>query len=159
MKKIFLLVTGSVLIWSCNNPSNETEKIDDHSQHETTMTDHDQDEHHYNESAESIELNDGERWVVNEEMKPYVAKTEELLKEYNSETDSHVELSERLTEQNNELIRSCTMTGKSHDELHKWLHPHMETVQALGEAESQEEAEKIHADLKQSIDTYHTYFQ
>ena len=154
MKNVFVLGIGVLLFWSCGNPEKAT------SAKETEIHTEAHEANHYNESSDPLELNDGERWVVNEEMKPFVAKQEELLNTYTrtNQTD-HQELASQLQEQNELLIQSCTMTGKSHDELHKWLHPHMETVQALGEAESQEEAEKIHADLKQSIDTYHTYFQ
>src|SRR5690606_19644238 len=89
-------------------------------------------EHHHDESSEAIELNNNEKWIVNEEMKPYVMKGEELVNSYiqDSRTD-HKALAEQLKEQNNQLIKSCTMKGKSHDELHKWLHPHLEMVKEL----------------------------
>jgi hypothetical protein len=35
------------------------------------------------------------------------------------------------------------MDGKSHDELHKWLHPHMALIESLQEAENDDAANKI----------------
>ena len=68
-------------------------------------------------------------------------------------------LAEQLKANNDELVKSCTMKGTSHDELHKWLHPHMKLTTALLEAENEKEADKIIQKLKTSFDTYHQYFQ
>lgn len=106
---------------------------------------------------EQIELNNGEKWTVNEEMIPFVEQSVQLMEEYDG-TD-YKQLADGLKDNNSKLIKSCTMDGKSHDELHKWLHPHLDLVKALGKAESQEEADKIVADLNQSFETYNTYFQ
>src|SRR5690606_22737518 len=114
----------------------------------------------YNESSEPLELNDGERWVVNEEMKPYLSKGEELLNTYMQASQAdHKELASQLQEQNNLLIQSCTMTGKSHDELHKWLHPHMALLVDLGSAESKTNADKLISEINTSFETYHQHFQ
>jgi hypothetical protein len=51
------------------------------------------------------------------------------------------------------------MNGESHDELHKWLHPHIQLVDALSKAKNQEEADEIIAQLKESFQIYNTYFQ
>ena len=59
---------------------------------------------------------------------------------------------------NDELINSCTMDGKSHDELHKWLAPHLELVEKLG-ASDDAEAKELVSKLADSYKTYHEYFQ
>src|SRR5690606_18426784 len=101
-------------------------------------------QHHFNESSEALELNDGEKWIVNDEMKPFVSKQEELLNTYTrtNQTD-HQELAGQLQERNEQLIQSCTMTGKSHNELHKWLQPHMALLVHLDASESKEDADKL----------------
>lgn len=116
---------------------------------------HSTDNHDMNEVE--IELNEGEKWTVNAEMKPYVMEAEQIISAYDG--GDHALLAEKLAEQNQALVKSCTMEGKSHEELHKWLHPHMELVSDLGEAESQEAADEIIADIKQSFGTYHKYFK
>lgn len=150
MKKVMLLGMSVMLLWSCNNP---TEKSTTQQATQTPA------ENPPAESAEAIELNNGEKWLVNKEMKPFVSKGEELVTSYIKEkkTDYNV-LSEQLKEQNNQLIKSCTMDGKSHDELHKWLHPHLEIVKALATETDAAKAEKIVLQLQQSYQQYHQYF-
>ncbi|WKV12991.1 hypothetical protein [Marivirga harenae] len=104
-----------------------------------------------------IELNDGQRWEVNQEMKPPLERSEISLNKY--EGKDYEILAEQLKANNDELVKSCTMKGTSHDELHKWLHPHMKLTTALLEAENEKEADKIIQKLKTSFDTYHQYFQ
>lgn len=152
MKKLFIVVISSILIWSCNN-TNETSP-----NHHEAMS-HEQD-HHHDENNEALQLNNGERWLVNEEMKPFVEKGEMLVNNYisNNQTD-YQNLSKQIKEQNQLLIKSCTMDGKSHDELHKWLHPHMEFIEDLEEATSENDAKVVVLELQKSNELYHQYFQ
>ena len=159
MKKTIVFGLSVFLLWSCNNSEQnttaETKKSHEHHEHEE-----DHSNHHYNESEDAITLNDGERWIVNEEMKPFVAQQEELLKTYISSNDTDYKtLANNLQEQNNLLIKSCTMTGKSHDELHKWLHPYIELLADLKAAESVDQAKQLISDAEASFETYHHYFQ
>ena len=156
MKKIFVMVLGAAFLWGCGQSTQNTQSDTVQNDVET----HAEHEHHYNESETPLELNDGERWVVNEEMKPFLAKSEELLASYkqNNDTD-HQALGIELQEQNTLLIQNCTMTGKSHDELHKWLHPHMALLAELSTATDQAEVERLTTEIDASFDTYHTYFQ
>jgi len=150
MEKIIAILVCTMFIWSCNqspdsaaeSPAEEIENHDDHA-HEN----------------EPLELNNGEKWVVNEEMKPFVRRGHELVHGFIAErrSDYH-ELAEQLTEQNNQLIQSCTMEGKSHDELHKWLHPHLELVQELKNENDAAEADKIVLEIQQSYLEYQDYF-
>lgn len=104
-----------------------------------------------------IELDEAKKWVVNEEMKPFLKQSEEILQSYNASNDtSHLELADQLKAQNDQLISSCTMKGKSHDELHKWLHPHLQLVKSLQNAES--EAEAVIQRLEDSYKIYHQHF-
>jgi hypothetical protein len=106
-----------------------------------------------------INLNNGEKWKVNAEMKPHIQKGNELLTEFisNKEKD-YKKLAENLKTQNNSLIQSCTMKGESHDQLHKWLHPHIELTEKLSTAQSSSEAEDIISQLEKSFNTYQNYF-
>jgi len=150
MKKIFVLGMGVMLLWSCNNPvakAKENQETENHT------------EHQHDENSEAIELDNGKKWVVNEEMTPFVLKGEELVNLYiqQKKTD-HKVLAEQLKEQNNQLIKSCTMDGKSHDELHKWLHPHLEIVKSLEDEADATKANEIVLQLQQSYQQYHRYF-
>ena len=51
------------------------------------------------------------------------------------------------------------MKGKSHDELHKWLAPHLKLVADLEKANNEIEAKELLLKLKSSYDLYDQYFQ
>ena len=92
-------------------------------------------------------------------MKPFVMKGEELVNAYvQNEQKDYKALAQQLKEQNNQLIKSCTMDGKSHDELHKWLHPHLEIVKALEDEADASKANEIVLQLQISYQEYHHYF-
>jgi hypothetical protein len=111
----------------------------------------------HNQEAVQIELNNGQKWNVNSEMTPYILDAEQILMDYNG--SNHKGLAEQLNAKNKGLIKSCTMDGKSHEELHKWLHPHMQLIENLDDAENTEEADIIIDELKTSFQNYHKYFQ
>lgn len=110
--------------------------------------------------SDIINLNNGEKWMVNEEMKPFILEAESILIEY-IETGSvdYQTLATQLKDKNSGLIKSCTMTGESHDELHKWLHPHMDLIKDLGQESDLDKAQSIVDDLQTSFNAYHQYFQ
>ena len=116
---------------SCNNPTNQKEI--------------------------AIELNDGQKWKVNAEMTPHILDGEKILNEYDN--SDYKALAKELKAKNDSLIKSCTMNGASHDELHKWLHPHMGLVKELGKAKDEEKASPIIKQLKESFHTFNTYFE
>ena len=151
MKKVIVFGLGIMLLWSCNNA---TEKSTMHQETESHA------EHHHDENSEVIELNNGKKWLVNEEMKPFVLKGEELVNAYiqNNQTD-YKALAQQVKDQNSQLIKSCTMGGKSHDELHKWLHPHLEIVKTLENETDATKANEVVAQLQHSYKEYHEYFQ
>lgn len=150
MKNAIVLGFSGLILWGCNNTS---EKTTIHNETETHAV------HSHDDADEAIEFNNGEKWIVNEEMKPFVNKGEELVNEYiqQNKTDFKA-LAAQLKEQNSELIKSCTMQGKSHDELHKWLHPHLELVKELENETEASKANKIVLQLQDSYRQYHQYF-
>lgn len=149
-KMIVAFVASSLLLFSCGNSTNEQAN----KQAET------QEKHHQDDESKALQLNSGEKWVVNEEMKPFILKAEGILNQYlESESQDYQTLAAQLKEENSGLIKSCTMKGESHDELHKWLYPHIELIESLSKAESTEQANKIVTDLQASFSTYNQYFQ
>ncbi|MEZ4986407.1 MAG: hypothetical protein R2795_15440 [Saprospiraceae bacterium] len=108
----------------------------------------------------NIQLNNGKKWAVNDEMKPHIEMGNSILLSYLEQDGSdYKKLAADLKTQNDQLIKSCTMKGESHDELHKWLHPHITLVSDLAEAENATTAKSLVAQLEQSFKTYHNYFQ
>lgn len=155
--KIFTLLTLSISLFSCGNSPT----------HENSDASH-EDHHEMNEDSIAlsqntgveIELNAGEKWMINDEMKPYVAQGEAALNDYiASNNTDYKSLASKLKDADNKLISSCTMEGESHDELHKWLHPHLELVGDLDAAQSDKEAAEEVQKLKKSYDNFWIYFQ
>src|SRR5690554_3373718 len=149
---------------SCDNTTetSEAEEVQTEQVDKTEGEEHPEaeDHAHSHDDGEAITLNDGERWVVNEEMKPFVGAGEAFVKEYaESGDEDYLSLAENLAGQNSQLISSCTMDGVSHDELHKWLHPHLELTNALKNADNVQEASHIVDELLASYEMYHEYFQ
>ena len=100
MKKQIILGVSLLLLWSCNDTSNTTGT-------EADMQTEADAAHHHEEGTEAIELNQGEKWSVNEEMKPFVAKGSALVDAYIQEGSSDYKtLAEQLKEQNSALIKS-----------------------------------------------------
>ncbi|MBK8391499.1 MAG: hypothetical protein IPL23_20365 [Saprospiraceae bacterium] len=111
-------------------------------------------------NIQTINLNDGEKWAVNEEMKPFISDSEKILNEFIAKkSKDFITLAAQLKEKNSGLVKSCTMQGASHDELHKWLHPHMKLIESLANASDLEAASKTIDELKESFVTYNQFFQ
>ena len=127
-------------------PASDKHATDDHEKSE----DHDE--------TVKLDLNNGEKWTVNNEMKPFIAETESQLNAYKPADGDYKMLATNLDAANEKLIKSCTMTGTPHDKLHVWLAPHMKEIEKLKKAEDREHANKIVGELKESMEKYHEFF-
>lgn len=115
---------------------------------------------HSHPDAGGLTLNNGEKWKVNAEMKPHIEQGNAILNAYLRQNSTyHKALAEALKNQNDNLIKSCTMKGKSHDELHKWLHPHIKLVEKLSKTDDSSEAAALVAQIEKSFRTYENYFE
>lgn len=151
-KVILTLSVFSLLLFGCGNSTNEK------SNNRTEVAEHN--EYHHDDESEALKLNSGTKWIVNEEMKPFILEAEGILNQYiESKSQDYQNLAAQLKEKNSGLIKSCTMKGESHDELHKWLYPHIELIESLSKAESTEQANKFITDLQASFSTYNQHFQ
>lgn len=162
MKKMILsALLGLAIVVSCEkkqeesvkqeNATTEMQTTDEHAEEAVEKSD-DHDDH------AKLELNNGEKWPVNAEMKPYVAEAETQLKAYNPENGDYKMLAAGLSTSNENLVKSCTMTGVPHENLPAWLAPHMKEIEKLKKADDREKANKIVDELKESMETYHEYF-
>ncbi len=151
MKKEFWIFVISLLLFGCNQTQDNEKNNSSPANTEA---------HHQAELPEAIELNNGQKWLMNQEMKPIIDAGENILNDYTvSHSNDYKTLAAQLKEKDDALIKSCTMKGKSHEELHKWLHPHLELVDALANAGNEQQANDLINQLKQSFQTFHQYFQ
>ena len=68
-------------------------------------------------------------------------------------------LAEKLQSNIDLLTSNCTMKGKAHDELHKWLLPYIDLVKELSEAKDETEEAKHFENIQTSFTTFNQYFQ
>ncbi len=150
--KISLLVAISLFLFSCGNTSNEKSK------EQTEIVT--QEEHQQHQETKAIELNNGEKWKVNEEMMPYIRSMENDINVFSiAEQKDYKSFSEKLRMNIDLLISSCTMKGKAHDELHKWLLPYIQLVNELSETKDKTEAAKQFQNIQTSFTVFKQYFQ
>lgn len=151
-KKIILIPAIALFLFSCGNASNE--KSEDLSEIET------HDEHHHDDESEAIELNNGEKWTVDANMLTHIRTMENDVISYAKvEQKDYKVLSEKLQSNIDLLTSNCTMKGKAHDELHKWLLPYIDLVKELSEAINEAEALQQFENIQTSFTTFNQYFQ
>ena len=153
MKKITISLTLiSLFLFSCSNTSNEKSK-----QQTETVT---HEEHQHSDDVQTIELNNGEKWKVEGNMITHIRNMEIDINSFaNVEQKDFKSLAEKLQSNIDLLTSNCTMEGKAHDELHKWLLPYIDIVKELSEAKDETEASKQFKNIQTSFTTFNQYFQ
>ncbi|MDB2656538.1 hypothetical protein N9Y60_00635 [Crocinitomicaceae bacterium] len=140
MKNIItvILIGGALTIASCNTEPNADEPVP---------------------NTYDIELVDGKKWTVKPEMMQHIRNMEsDINKESKTNNPDYKRLGELLDENIQLLTSNCTMTGKAHDELHKWLVPFIGLVEKLNEADSSQKASAFKT-LQVSIKEFNYYFE
>lgn len=144
---------------SCTNPVKE-EKTESPTADTTLPAP--QSEHQHSES-EAIELNNGAKWTVVPDMMKYIRTMESDIKQFAESKKSDLKDFQQLgtaLQKNVDLLTSnCTMEGKAHDELHKWLVPYIDLVSKLNKSENADEAKKVVEEIQTSYQTFNIYFE
>jgi hypothetical protein len=153
MKKITILISViSLFLFSCGNTSNEKSK------EQTETVTHE--EHQHNAEIQTIELNNGEKWKVDANMITHIRNMENDINSFaNVKQKDFKSIAEKLQSNIDLLTSNCTMKGKAHDELHKWLLPYIDLAKELSEAKDETEASKRFENIKSSFITFNQYFQ
>lgn len=149
MKKQYITIGLIALLMSCNTPNKTDENTESKTVQKVEQTSE--------EKSSEISLNNGEKWKVNEEMLPHIEKSEAVFNAF--EGEDYDQLSKDMMEHTNNLIQSCTMDGASHDELHKWLNPHLELLKSLSSDNPQKAKRDIIPEIEKSFTTFHKYFE
>ena len=135
MKTIYLLSLTILLAAGCTNEQEQA--------HET----------------ESIVLDDGKKWKVDDDMMEYIQSMKTQVELFQGiSLKEHKLLAEGLKEQLTLLTSNCTMKGQAHDELHKWLLPHIQLIKSYSAAESVEDAVVVLNKHKESFVLFELYF-
>lgn len=148
--KIIIITLVAALAASCNQQSKVETTAD------STVVDH----HNHKDATEAIELNNGEKWKVNDEMMPPILAMEKDINAFaTADQKDYKSLAKKLQLNIDLLTSNCTMKGKAHDELHKWLLPYIDLVDELAKAKTNEESSEIFAEIQISYKTFNQYFQ
>ena len=144
--KIGTIVLSALFLFSCNTKTEQepTEEVP------TVATE----EVHEHVTDEPLQLNDGEKWKVDDNMMAHIAQMEKDIASLDKPEDFD-KLSENLNKNLGLLTSNCTMKGQAHDELHKWLLPYIDLVEAFSTDKS---ADNFTA-IQNSFSTFNTYFQ
>lgn len=149
---IMSILTLSLLLFGCGNVENEKSN-------KPTVSNA-KEEHKHNAEIQSIELNNGEKWKVDSNMIPYIRNMErDIISFSNDEHKDYNSLAEKLQSNIDSLTYNCTMEGKAHDELHKWLLPFIDLVTELSKSKNETEAAKQFENIQKSFRTFNQYFQ
>ena len=107
-----------------------------------------------------LELNNGEKWTIIESMIVYIRAMENDVASFeNTPKKDYSALADKLKENIGLLTSNCTMEGKAHDELHKWLMPYIDQVKALSKPKDDETAEEVFKQLQSSFKTFNQHFK
>ena len=133
--QIIILITASMLTYSCNNGKGEEHK-------------------HKSE----IKLNNGKKWVANSETQEGMKNLKNIM-DKRTEDISYDSLVVLMQDQTRYIINNCDMKGEDHDQLHLVLHPILKSIDVLKESDSLEDKEKAIENTKQMLSDYFEYFK
>ncbi|MFL0352579.1 hypothetical protein [Xanthomarina sp. GH4-25] len=167
MKKILLSIAMMAFILSsCINNKKEPHAVEQNTQAETEVVSHENQESLdansviNNNWMNEIQLDNGKKWIANEETNIGVQQMKTTLNTNETLTlDDYHNLASELNNSKNYVIKECTMKGASHDYLHVWLLPLIEKLDALSEAMTTNEASEIKQSIVENVNAYSDYFQ
>lgn len=161
MKKyLAILIVGLIdITYGCNNPVKEENSEISNTK---SLPSAKESEHQHTES-DSIELNNGAKWTVVPEMMAHIRNMESDINRFveakHTELKDFTQLAASLQKNIDLLTSNCTMEGKAHDELHKWLLPYIDMVDKLNKSKNNDEALQTFEEIKASYKLFNIYFE
>lgn len=104
----------------------------------------------------TIELNNGEKWDISDNMKSYMTKSSKVV---STESTNYDEISESLNDLKENFISSCDMKGEGHDVLHSWLLPYIDLLKEFENAKSDSDKEDALEQIRIAHDVFNEYFE
>lgn len=109
---------------------------------------------------DEIQLDHGSKWLANAETTLGVSKMLTTLNGFNGGSISaYRTLGNDLNDLKNTVVKECTMTGPSHDNLHVWLHPLIKKIEALQNTDSKASGVEMVQDIEQHLNDYYEFFE
>jgi len=113
-----------------------------------------------NNWLKDIQLNNGIKWNANIETTQGVNRMLEEIKKSSPKTvEEYVSLANKLNTEKNMIVEKCTMEGKSHDNLHIFLHPLIEKINHLLKVTTMKDGMEITNSIVENLEAYTYYFK
>ena len=162
MKHVIFILSLLALV-SCKDSKNQDTKTETVEHSDDNQNDHQNQEDlgiYANAWISEIQNDNGAKWQAD---KPTNEGVQQLQNTINAQTASTLEayhnLGKQLNDEKNFVVKNCTMEGPPHDNLHIWLHPLIEKIDALLKIDNVENAAKLTQRIEENINAYYTYFQ
>lgn len=161
MKKYCTILTVVLIgiTYGCNNTVKEKNSVVS----KTLQSAPSKEREHQHSEGDSIELNNGAKWKVVSEMMAHIRNMESDINRFSeikhTELKDFKQLAASLQKNIDLLTSNCTMEGKAHDELHKWLLPYIDMVDKLKKSKNNDEALRTFEEIKASHKTFNIYFE
>ncbi len=150
MKRIYIILLPALFLASCADNTGEQPAA-------TTAV---EEQHQHSHEGEATELNNGQKWKVDENMMVYIVQIEKDVTGFGGSTmEEYKQLASGLEQNIEQLTSNCTMEGQAHDELHKWLLPFIELSEQFSASATEQEAENNYGQIKLSLEDFHRYFE
>lgn len=147
------LFTLLIFVFACKN-----ELVHQHDE-EANET-HEHIHSHDHELIKELKLNNGEKWVMQPALTTNIENMEMAVKAYKESNSKEFEgLAALLENESNLMIKNCTMQGESHNELHKWLEPHLAMIKDLKAVDTSTDASPIIDEIDASFELLRKYFE
>lgn len=150
--KLFFVSLGLLLIASCNNQQSSP-AADEHKA---------ADRHEHNLPAESLSLNNGEKWKADSSTNNNVKVMQATVEQFagtEKTPEAYKQLGASLQAGLDKMISECRMKGPDHDALHKWLEPLIGQVKKLNETEKPDESAHQLTAIFQQLQLYSQFFE
>lgn len=154
--KIILFAILSLGYLSCKQAIKE-----DATSKETYITNEETEKvpHLNNDWVAEMVLNNGMKWEANLETTSGVATMSKLIKETKTfSIEDYRNMGNTLNEVKNNIVKECTMTGASHDNLHVFLHSLIQKIELLQKTDNTDAVVKIKQSINGHLKSYYTYF-
>jgi len=108
----------------------------------------------------SLELNHGKKWVVDKPMMAHIRTMEKAVHDFEgTPRRDHAALAAAIQDSLGRLVTNCTMKGKAHDELHKWLMPFLGLSADYTKATDPRIQQEKFREIKTALVVFNEYFQ
>lgn len=144
-------------VYCCNDSVMKKKDVTENGRLQTSSKEQKQGEN------EAIELNNGVKWKIVPGMMQYLRNMESDVNHFSktqrNDLKDFTQIADSLQKNIVLLTSNCTMEGKAHDELHKWLLPYIDMVANLNNSKNGVEALRAFQEIETAFKTFNVYFE